>query len=95
MELKEKSKTFYSRNMKKEVKEKLLKLGIVKPHETEFVITDFLGDKAASNDESQRQILERLNTVAVCGEDIVIDLQKNNGIKPKFEKFWISLSGIV
>ena len=95
MELKEKSKTFYSRNMKKEVKEKLLKLGIVKPHEAEFVITDFLGDKSASNDESQRQILECLNTVVACGEDIVIDLQKNNGMKPKFEESWISLSGIV
>ena len=31
-ELKEKSQTFYSRKIKKEVKGKLLKLGIVKPH---------------------------------------------------------------
>ena len=73
-ELKEKSQTFYSRNMKKEVKGKLLKLGIVKTHKLEFVIRDVLGDKSASNDESQRQILVSLNTVITGGEDIVIDL---------------------
>ena len=39
-ELKEKSQTFYSRNMKKEVKGMLRKLGIVKPHKAEFVIKD-------------------------------------------------------
>ena len=60
--------------MKKEVTGKLLKLGIVKPTEAEFVIKDLIGVKSASNDESQRQILECLNTVVACAEDIVIDL---------------------
>ena len=74
--------------MKKEFKGKLLKLGIVKPREAEFVIKDLLADKSASNDESQRQILERLNTVVACDEDNVINLRKNNGMKPKSEEFW-------
>ena len=73
--------------MKKVVKGKLLKLGIVKPHEAEFVIKDLLGDKSASNDKSQRQILERLIAVVACGKDIVIDLRKNNDMKPKIEEF--------
>ena len=87
-EVKEKSQTFYFRNMKKVVKGKLLKLGIVKPHEAEFVIKDLLGDKSASNDKSQRQILECLIAVVACGKDIVIDLRKNNDMKPKIEEFW-------
>ena len=74
--------------MKKEVKGILPKLGIVKPHKAEFVIKDLLGDKSASNDESQKQILECLNIAVACGEDIVIDLQKNNGMKQKFGEFW-------
>ena len=60
--------------MKKDVKGKLLKLGIVKLHEAEFVIKDLLGDKSASNDQSQRQTLEQLNKVVTGGKDIVIDL---------------------
>lgn len=40
--------------MKEEVKGKLLKLGIVKTREAEFVIKDILGGTYASNDESQR-----------------------------------------
>ena len=74
--------------MKKEVKGKLLKLGIVKPHEAEFVIKGLLGDKSASNDESQRQVLKCLNTVVTCGEYTVIGLRKNNNMNPKFEEFW-------
>lgn len=60
--------------MKKAVKGKLLKLGIVKLHEAEFVIKDLLGNKSSSNDQSQRQTLEQLNTVATCGKHIVVDL---------------------
>ena len=90
-EFKEKSHTFYSRNRKKGVKGKLLKLGIDKPHEAEFVIKDLFRDKSASNDECQRQILECLNKADACGEDIVIDLQKNNDMKPKSEEFWQAL----
>lgn len=87
-ELREMPQTFYNRNMKKEVMGKLLKLGIAKPHKAEFVIQYFLGDKYTSYDETQRQILERLNTVAACGEDTLIDLRKNNDMNPKFEEFW-------
>ena len=74
--------------MKKEVKGKLLKLGIVKPHEPEFVIKDLqVINLHLMMNPKDKCFLERLNTVAACGEDIVIDLRKNNGMKPKFEEF--------
>ena len=40
--------------MKKEVKGKLPKSGIVKTREPEFVVKDILGGTYASNDESER-----------------------------------------
>ena len=44
-DLKNKSKTYYSRMMKHKVRKKILRLGIVKPCQANFIIKDLLGDK--------------------------------------------------
>ena len=75
--------------MKKEVKGKLLKSGIVKPHEAEFVIKDLsVINLHLMMNPKNKFFLKYLNTVVACGEDNVINLWKNNGMKPKFEEFW-------
>ena len=48
-DLKNKSKTYYSRTMKHEVRKKILRLGIVKPCQVNFIIKDLLGDEAAAS----------------------------------------------
>ena len=44
-DLKNKSKTYYSRTMKHEVRKKILRLGIVKPCQANFIIKDLLRDE--------------------------------------------------
>ena len=63
-------------------------MGVVKPDISEFLIKDFCGDSSISNDSNQREILSRLETYISGGEDIAMDLRKNNGAVPKYEKFW-------
>ena len=43
-ELKNESRAYYSRAMKTEIRNKILKLAIVKPCQANFLIKDFLGD---------------------------------------------------
>ena len=74
--------------MKRKIRGKLLKLGIVKPSEATFVIKYLLGDASAAENENQREILERLHTAVAVGEEIIVDLRRNNGRKPKFDKSW-------
>ena len=88
-ELKNESNTYYSRAMKTEIRNKILKLGIVKPCQVNSLIKDLLGDQSAASDDSQINIFHRLNTAIEFGEDIVVDLRRNNGRKPKFEEFWL------
>ena len=38
-------KRFYSRNTRREVKNKLLRLGIISPRNAEFLLRDLLGDQ--------------------------------------------------
>ena len=87
-ELRNNSKSFYSRAMLKEIQHKRKRLGLVKAHQAVFVIKDLLGDDLANNSENQCAVLHRLNIAVSCGEDIIPDLRKNNGSKPKFEKSW-------
>ena len=87
-EIRNSSKSFYSRAMWKEIQHKLKRLGLVKAHQLVFVIKDLLGDDSANNSENQCAVLHRLDIAVSCGEDIIVDLRKNNGSKPKFEKFW-------
>ena len=80
-ELRQKKKNYYDQSTKKEIKEKLSKLGIVKPHQASYVIKDLLGDSSAAENENQRDILERHNIAIAADEDIVVDLRSNNGKK--------------
>ena len=71
--------------MRKEMQFKLKQLGVVKPHVAIFIIKDLLSDQDACSSQNKKEILERLNTAVSCGEDIIVDLRKNNGATPKFE----------
>ena len=82
------AKTFYNRATRKEVKQTLHRLGLVKPHMAEYLIRTILNDSSESNDKSQKEILERLHRAVSLGEDIIVDLRKNNGRPPKFDSFW-------
>ena len=58
-----------------------------KAHQAVFVIKDLLGDGSANNSENQCAVLHKLGIAVPCGEDEIVDLRKNNGSKPKSEKF--------
>ena len=60
-ELRNKSKSFYFRNMQKEKQHKLKRLKLVKAHQTVFVIKDLLGDDSANNLENQYAVLHRFD----------------------------------
>ena len=87
-QLKEKKYIYYSRSLKREIRQQLLKLGIVKPCQATCAIKNLLGDASAAENEGQREILERLNIAVAVGEEIIVDLRCNNGRKPKFDEFW-------
>ena len=84
-ELRNNSKSFYSRAMLKEIQHKRKRLGLVKVHQAVFVIKDL---DSAKNSENHWAVLHGLDIDVPCGEDIIVDLRKNNGNKPNFEKFW-------
>ena len=71
--------------MQKEIQHKFKCLGLVKAHQAVFVIKDLLGDDSANNSENQCTVLHRLDITVFCGEDIIVDLRKNNGSKQQFE----------
>ena len=56
-DLKNKSKTSYSRTMKDKVRKKILKLGIVNTCQASLIIKDLLGDESAASDECQKMYL--------------------------------------
>ena len=74
--------------MRKEIQFKLKQLGVVKPHVAVFIIKDLLSDQALCSSQNEKEILERLNSAISCGEDIIVDLWKNNGATRKFDEFW-------
>ena len=86
-ELKNESKTYYSRAVKTEIRNKILKLGIVKLYQANFLIKYLSGDQSAASDDSQSNIFHRLNIAIESGKDIAVDLRHNNGSKLKFEEF--------
>ena len=83
-DLHNKKKLNYTRSMKCEIRLKLMKLGIVKPNQTTY-IKDLLGDKSAAENENQREVLQRLQTVVTAGEEIIVDLQKKQQIETEIE----------
>ena len=60
-ELRNKSKSFYFRNMQKEKEHQLKRLKLVKAHQTVFVIKDLLADDSANNSENQYAVLHRFD----------------------------------
>ena len=86
--LRSNAQTFYNRAGRREVKQCLHRLGIVKPHAAEYLIRTILNDSSQANDKSQKGIVEGLDQVVSLGEDVGVDLRKNNGSIPKFEEFW-------
>ena len=86
--LRQKRKVYYSRASRKIVKEALHRIGVSKPHKAEYIIRNLLGDASAPTNESQTNILERLNRYVELGEDIICDLRENNGAIPKYDDFW-------
>ena len=74
--------------MRKEIQLKLKQLGVVKPNVVIFIIKDLLGNQAPCSSQNEKEILERLNTAISCGEEIIVDLRKNNSATPKFDEFW-------
>ena len=79
---------FVRKSSRREIKTKLLRLGIVKPSTAEYLIRDLLGDSSAAHDENQLNVLKRLELLNSVGEDIIVDLRSNNGAKPKYDDFW-------
>ena len=53
-----------------------------------YLIRTIFNDSSQANDKSQKGILERLDRVVSLGEDVGVDLRKNNGSIPKFDEFW-------
>ena len=74
--------------MRKEIQHKLKRLGLVEAYQAVFGIKDLLGNGSANNSENQCAVLHRLDSAVSCREDIIVNLRKNNGSKPKFENFW-------
>ena len=74
--------------MKLEIRKTILRIGIVKRYQANFMIKELLGDDSAANDKCEKAILDRLNIAVEAGEEVIIDLRNNNGRKPKFEDFW-------
>ena len=87
-DLKSQSKSYYTRAMKLEIRKTILKIGIAKRYQANFMIKELLGDDSAANDKCEKAILDRLNIAVEAGEEVIIDLRNNNGRKPKFEDFW-------
>ena len=77
-----------SRSTRREIINKLLRLGIASPKNAEFVLRYLLGDDPAPTNSSQKDILDRLETFVNAGEDIVVDLRMHNGKVLRYDEFW-------
>ena len=82
------AENFHNRTGRREVKNCLQILGVVKSNVTEYLIRTLLNDSSERNDKSQKAIMERLDRVVSLGEDVIVDLRTNNGCTPKFDQFW-------
>ena len=55
---------------------------------SELYYKRFIRRRIVASDECQKNVLDRLHIAIESSEDIVVDLRRNNGRKPKFEEFW-------
>lgn len=73
----------------KEVKGKLLRVGIVRPHKTEYLIKNLLGNEPYAIMPTQKQILKSLKTLVECGKDFAIDFAiKKQQNECEIQTFW-------
>ena len=75
--------------MKKQIQKTILKIGIVKYYQANLIIKELLGDESAANEEYEKDVLDHVNIAAEPGEEVIVDLHKNNGQTPKFKNFWL------
>lgn len=73
----------------KEVKGKLLRVGIVRPHKTEYLIKNLLGNEPYAIMPTQKQILSKVSRhwLSVARILLLILLLKNNRMNVKFKHF--------
>ena len=64
--------------MRREIQSKLKYLGMVKAHRVVYV-RKYLGDDFAASSQSEFAVLDKLNIVIETGEDIIVNIQRNNG----------------
>ena len=87
-DIKSQSNTYCTRAMKIQIPKILLKKSIVKHYKTNFIMKELLGVESEANDECQKDVLDRLNITVELREEVIVDLRKNNGRKPKLKDFW-------
>ena len=75
--------------MKKQIRKTIPKIGIVKYYQANLIIKELLGDESAANEEYEKDVLDHVNIAAEPGEEVIVDLHKNNGQTPKFKNFWL------
>ena len=86
--IRKQGEVYLRESSRKEIKLKLLHLGVTKPSKAECLMIEILGDNSAAHTKNQSEVLDRLEALYSVGEDIVVDLRANNGAAPKFEAFW-------
>ena len=74
--------------MKMEIQKTILKTRTDKHYQANFIMKELLGDDSAANDDSEKDVLDRLNIAVESGEEVIVDLCKISGCKAKFEDFW-------
>ena len=72
-----------SKKHRKDMKQKLEKLGITKAYQANYILRDILGDVAYLQNESDEMRLEKVRTLVELDEDVLCDLRINNGRPPK------------
>ena len=75
--------------MKKQIRKTILKIGIVKYYQANLIMKELLGDESTANDECEKHVLDHVNIAAEPGEEVIVDLRKNNGQTQKFKDFWL------
>ena len=86
-DLKSQLKIYYIRAMKTHIPKIILKIGIAKHYQANFIIKELLGDESSVDDECEKDVLDRLNIAVESGEAVIVDLRKSNSREPKFEDF--------
>ena len=86
--LKSQTKTYCTFAMKMQIWKTFLKICIIQHYQANFIMKELLGDESAAHDEYEKDILHHLNIAVGSREEVIVDLCKNNGWKPKFEDLW-------